>query len=140
MTGTSSILSNPIAFPNLTENDLELLRPLAVPCSFEDGETIFRVGDAEPDLFVVESGAMDILNPSDGSWIVTHGPGQFSGDIDLLTRRPVIVTAKARGRTRLLRVSGARLREVLTKLPRLGEIMLTAALERRRLLNEMKTI
>ena len=42
---------------------------------------------------MVESGAMEILNPSDGnSSVVTHGPGQFAGDIDLLTRRPAIVT------------------------------------------------
>src|SRR3989441_6958952 len=69
-----------------------------------------------------------------GRHVVTHGPGEFAGDIDLLTRRPVIVTAVARGRTRLLRVPGTRLREVLNKLPHLGETMLIAAQERRRLL------
>src|SRR5436190_15409318 len=138
MRDSSTVLSDVIAFPSLTANDLALLRPMAVSCSFEDGETIFRAGDAELDLFVVESGAMEILNPSDGNRsVVTHGPGQFSGDIDLLTRRPVIVTAVARGRTRLLRVPGARLREVLNKIPYLGETMLIAAQERRRLLTAM---
>src|SRR5437868_13564950 len=137
MADISTILSDAIAFPRLTANDLALLRPIAVSCSFEDGETIFRAGDAELDLFVVESGAMEILNPSDGNRsVVTHGPGQFAGDIDLLTRRPVIVSAVARGRTNLLRVPGSRLREVLNKLPHLGETMLTAAQERRRLLSE----
>src|SRR5439155_22675465 len=111
MPDTSTTSSNAIAFPRLTPGDIELLKPLASLCSFEDGETIFRAGDADLDLFVVESGAMEILNPSDGNRsVVTHGPGEFAGDIDLLTRRPVIVTAAARGRTKLLRVSGARLR------------------------------
>ena len=124
-------------FHDSAANDLASLKPMAEPCSFEDGETIFRAGDAELDLFVVESGAMEILNPSDGNRsVVTHGPGQFAGDIDLLTRRPVIVTAVARGRTQLLRVPGARLREVLNKLPHLGETMLIAVQERRRLLTE----
>src|SRR5438876_85633 len=137
MTDTSKTLSNAIAFPYLAANDLALLKPMAESCSFEDGETIFRVGDAELDLFVVESGAIEILNPSDGNRsVVTHGPGQFAGDIDLLTRRPVIVTAVAHGRTHLLRVPGARLREVLNKLPQLGETLLMAVQERRRLLNE----
>src|SRR5438034_8454408 len=118
-TATSS--SDDIAFPQLDATDLAELKPLAKPCTFEDGQTIFRAGDADLDLFVVESGAMEILNPSDGNRsVVTHGPGEFAGDIDLLTRRPVIVTAVARGRTKLLRVSGARLREVLNKLPHLG--------------------
>lgn len=128
---------NPVAFPYLDANDLAALRPLASSCAYEDGETIFHAGQADLDLFVVESGGIDIRNPSDDNHlIVTHGPGQFAGDIDLLTRRPVIVTAIAHGSTRLLRVPGERLREVLNKVPQLSEKMLVAAQERRRLLME----
>jgi len=134
---TVSPITDAVAFPSLGAADLALLQPMATVCSFQDGETVFRAGDAEVDLFVVESGAVEILNPADGGrHVVTHGPGQFAGDIDLLTRRPVIVTAVARGKTRLLRVPGGRLREVLNKLPHLGETMLTAIQERRRLLAE----
>src|SRR2546426_9670120 len=80
---------------------------------------------------------MEILNPAqDNRSVVTHGPGQFSGDIDLLTRRPPLVAGVARGRTQLTRVSGVRIREVLNKVPHFGEILLAAALERRRLLLE----
>jgi thioredoxin reductase (NADPH) len=134
---TAPPLTDAIAFPSLSATDLALLRPMATTCSFHDGQTVFRAGDAEVDLFVVESGAIEILNPADGDrHLVTHGPGQFSGDIDLLTRRPIIVTGVARGTTQLLRVPGARLREILNKLPHLGEIMLIAIQERRRLLAE----
>jgi thioredoxin reductase (NADPH) len=140
MNGISTTI-DAIAFPRLTAADLALLRPMAVPCTFEDGETVFRAGDAEIDLFVVESGSVEILNPSDGNRnIVTHGPGQFSGDIDLLTRRPVLVSGVARGKTELLRVPGAHLREVLNKLPYLGEKMLVAIQERRRLLAEIGVV
>src|SRR5262245_58682789 len=134
---TPSQVPNAIAFPHLTPDDLALLRPLGNSCWYEDGQTIFRAGDDAADLFVIESGAMEILNPAqDNRSVVTHGPGQFSGDIDLLTGRPPIVTGVARGRTHLTRVEGARLREVLTKLPHIGETLLAAAQERRRLLLE----
>src|SRR3989440_399822 len=136
MSDKSATESNAIAFPRLDVSDLAALRPLATLCSFEDGQIVFRAGDADLDLFVVESGAIEILNPSDNSHIVTHGPGQFAGDIDLLTRRPVIVTGVARGRTRLLRVPGARLREMLNKVPHVSEKLLIAAQERRRLLTQ----
>src|ERR1700733_13952313 len=137
MADISAPSPNPIAFPRLDANDLAALKPLSSSCSFEDGQTVFRAGDAELDLFVVESGAIEIINPSDHNrHVVTHGPGQFAGDIDLLTRRPVIVTGVARGPTQLMRVPGERLREVLNKLPHLGETMLIAALERRRLLTQ----
>ena len=141
MPGDPATTSDAIAFPELDASDLASLRPLATSCFFEDGQTVFRVGDADLDLFVVEAGAIEIVNPSDENrHIVTHGPGQFAGDIDLLTRRPVIVTGIARGPTRLLRVPGARLREMLNKAPHVSEKLLIAAQERRRLLMQVGVI
>jgi len=135
MAHDAATIPDAIAFPTLDASDFASLRPLATSCFFEDGQTVFRVGDADLDLFVVESGAIEILNPADENrHIVTHGPGQFAGDIDLLTRRPVNVTGIARGPTRLLRVPGARLREMLNKAPHVSEKLLIAAQERRRLL------
>ena len=137
MTDVSATSSNPIAFPRLDAGDLASLKPLATSCSFDDGQTVFRAGDADLDLFVVESGAIEILNPADDNrHVVTHGPGQFAGDIDLLTRRPVIVTGIARGPTRLMRIPGERLREMLNKVPQVSEKLLIAAQERRRLLTQ----
>src|SRR5262245_45135286 len=100
-----------VAFPKLTDAELAVVRPLATPCDYADGQTVFQAGQAEIDLYIVESGAIEIRNPTDGNrQIVVHKPGQFSGDIDLLTGRPVIVTAVARGPTRVLRISHNHLR------------------------------
>jgi thioredoxin reductase (NADPH) len=126
-----------LAFPKLDQTDLAAIRTLATSCEFEDGQPIFRAGQADLDLFVVESGGIEILNAADNnSHIVTHGPGQFAGDIDLLTRRPVIVNGMAKGKTKLIRVANNRLREIITKVPRLGEKLMLAAQERRRLLSQ----
>ena len=134
---TTSAAWEGIAFPHLRPGDLDQLRPFGTPCSYEDGQVVFSAGDAPADLFIVESGAMEILNPAqDNRSVVTHGPGQFSGDIDLLTRRPPLVTGVARGRTQLMRIDGVRIRELLNKVPHFGEILLAAAVERRRLLLE----
>ena len=129
------------AFPKLDDADLAVIRALAIPCSFEDGQLIFRAGDADLDLFVVESGGIEILNAADGDrHIVTHGPRQFSGDIDLLTRRPVNVNAVAHGPTKLLRVPGPRLRELLNKAPHVSEKLLIAATRRRELLGTLPVL
>lgn len=48
----------------------------------------------------------------------------------------LIVTGVARGPTHLLRLPGARLREMLNKLPHLAEKLLIAVQKRRRLLME----
>jgi thioredoxin reductase (NADPH) len=129
--------TNPTAFPKLDDVDMAALGALAERVAFADGQTVFQVGQTDLDLFVVESGSLEILNPSnDNKHVVTHMPSEFAGDIDLLTRRPVIVTGIARGQTVLLRVPNAKVRELLNRIPRLGEKMLIAIQERRRLLSK----
>ena len=97
-----------VAFPRLTSAELAMVKSMATARDYAEGDIVFRAGQAEIDLYVVESGRIEIQNPTDGHGvIVVHDPGQFSGDIDLLTGRPVIVTAVARGQTRLLCVPGS---------------------------------
>jgi thioredoxin reductase (NADPH) len=130
-----------VAFPQLTEAELAVVRPLATAREYADGEIVFRAGQADIDLYIVESGQIEIQNPSDGhTVIVVHEPGQFSGDIDLLTRRPVIVTAVARGQTRVLCVPGDHLRTLLNRVPSFGEKLMTAFTRRRELLSQMGTL
>jgi thioredoxin reductase (NADPH) len=130
-----------VAFPRLTNAELALVKSLATPCDYADGDTIFRAGQADIDLFIVESGRMEIRNPTDGDrLIVTHDVGQFSGDIDLLTGRPVIVTAVAQGPTRVLRIPNGHLRALLNRVPSLGEKLIVAFTRRRELLSQMGTL
>src|SRR5262249_19068984 len=126
------------AFPRLTSAELGLVTPLAKPCAYADGDIVFRAGQPDIDLYVVESGRMEIRNPSEGDRLITiHEPGHFSGDIDVLTGRPVIVTAVARGATRLLRVPNGQLRALLNRVPSLGEKLIIAFTRRRELLAQM---
>ena len=122
-----------LAFPRLDPHEIEVVEETATVQRYADGETVFRAGDADVDLYVVKSGNVDILNPTDANHlIVCHGPGEFIGDIDVITRRPVIVSAVARGDdVVLLRVSGEQFRTVLNAIPRLGEKLITAFTVRR---------
>jgi thioredoxin reductase (NADPH) len=130
-------LSEETAFPRLTAAEIAILKPLATACDCADGETVFRAGQADIDFFVIESGQIDILNPADlNQVIVEHGPGQFSGDIDLLTGRPVMVTGVARGKSRVWRVPGSHLRALLNRVPSLGEKLIVAFTRRRELLSQ----
>jgi thioredoxin reductase (NADPH) len=136
-----TIIQESLAFPTLDATDLASIAPLAETVTFEDGQVIFKAGQMDLDLFIVETGAIEILNPSDGNkHVAKHLPGGFAGDIDLLTHRPVIVTGIARGKTKLLKVCNSRLREVLNKVPRISEKILVAIQERRRLLSKTAAI
>jgi thioredoxin reductase (NADPH) len=129
------------AFPTLDNDEMVFLRTIARCEDFQDGQTVIKAGEPDIDFFVVESGNIDILNPVDNNRVVvSHGPCQFVGDIDLLTRRPVLICAVARGNTRLLRIPGNKLRELLNTVPRLSEKLLTAFMHRRDLLQKTNAV
>ncbi len=129
------------AFPILDDEEIAFLRTIAKPEEFQSGQIILKAGDPDIDFLVVDSGFIDILNPMDDNRvIVSHGPRQFVGDIDLLTRRPIIITAKARGTTCVMRLPGTKLRELLNTVPRLSEKLLTAFMQRRELLQQTNAV
>jgi thioredoxin reductase (NADPH) len=130
-----------IAFRQLSDSEIAHIKPLATLCRYADGETVFQAGQANIDFYVVESGHIEIRNPADGQrLIVTHGPGDFSGDIDLLTGRPVIVTAVAKGPTTAWCVAHNQFRTLLNRVPSIGEKLMAAFTRRRELLSRMGNV
>ncbi|HEX8912396.1 MAG TPA: FAD-dependent oxidoreductase, partial [Humisphaera sp.] len=129
------VTSHESAFPRLTESEMRQVRDAGDRVELADGDFAFRTGDADIDFFVVESGKLSVVNPTDGGReIVAHEPGEFAGDIDLLTRRPVIVSARAVGPTALLRVRGPEFHKLLMTVPKLGEKLIVAFTVRREML------
>ena len=123
------------AFPKLDDEDFAALYPLAMCQEYADGETVFRAGDADIDLYVVESGQR--RDPESGRGRRDHHDahagrvrrGHRSADAPAGDR-----DGGGAGRTRLLRVPGARLRELLNRVPRLSEKLIVAFQQRRELL------
>jgi thioredoxin reductase (NADPH) len=125
------------AFPVLTLDEISEIKRHSRSQLLQAREVLFQVGDFEIDLVVVVSGAIDILNPADGDRVIaSHGPAQFCGDIDLLTGRPVIVTAIANCETSVLRVPFSSIRSLLNRIPSLGEKLMLAFTQRRQILAE----
>jgi thioredoxin reductase (NADPH) len=129
------------AFPQLSDAEIAILKDLATPEEYSDGAPVFHAGQADIDLYVVESGHIEIRNPSNGNrLIVTHDAGQFTGDIDVLTRRPVVVSAQAKGASRIMRVPYEQVRTLLNRAPTLAEKLLVAFMQRRELLSRLEGV
>jgi thioredoxin reductase (NADPH) len=130
-----------IAFPTLNAEEIDALRPFGTSLDFSNNACIFRAGQPVIDLYVVETGAIDIQNPNDDDRIIaTHEAGGFSGDIDLLTQRPPLVSGIARGQTRVLHIPAEKLREILNRIPRFGEKVMNAFTTRRKMLVETDAV
>jgi thioredoxin reductase (NADPH) len=125
-----------LAFPKLSDSEVESLTGLATLCSYRDGELIFEAGQRGVSFYVVESGGIAIVDESTdvAKTIVVHGPREFAGDVALLTDRPAAVSAYAQGETRAYCVRPTELRRVIQELPDLSDKLLEAFQTRRMML------
>jgi thioredoxin reductase (NADPH) len=129
-----------IAFPTLDEAQITRLSgcTAAVSRSFQDGQTLFAVGDRDPKFFVVKSGEVEIVDYSgdEPRRVTVHRQGQFTGEVSHLTGAPAVVSAIARGHCEVYEVAGEALRRVLNQCPDLSDIILQAFIARRQLLRQ----
>jgi thioredoxin reductase (NADPH) len=117
-------------FPILTPEQIGRIAPFAPERTFADGASLWNQGDRNNPMFVVVEGEIAILSGED-HLVTVHHPGAFSGDVDLLSGRPTVVRARARGVTRVLELGQDRLRRLVQTDPELSEIFLRAFILRR---------
>lgn len=117
-------------FPTLTPEQIARIAAFASERRFADGDVVWNEGDRNRPLFVLLEGEVAVLSGAD-HLVTVHRPGGFSGDVDLLSGRPVIVRARARGPTRVLELPSERLRALVQTDADLSEVFLRAFILRR---------
>jgi thioredoxin reductase (NADPH) len=124
------------AFPVLSPDQIDQLRPHGVEGAVEAGDVLFEAGDRGFDFFVVLEGSIEILAPSGETTTVVavHAPGEFTGDVDMVGGRSALVTARVQESGRVLRVPPETLKAVIAKMPGLSDVILQAFLTRRAML------
>lgn len=129
---------HPTAFPKLDDAQMGLLSKFATLETFPPRETLFATGQLDIPIFVLKSGQVEIVDRSSGQdrVIAVLEPGEFTGDVDMLTGRPAVVSGIARTAGEAYEIGAADLRRIVNELPRLGEVLLKAFLMRRQLLEE----
>jgi thioredoxin reductase (NADPH) len=128
--------NNEVAFPTLNAKDLAALTARGHPREVRAGDVLFADGDRNRSFFVVLEGSIQIVGHSKGAAhvVAVHHPGQFSGDVDMLSGRAILVTGSAAEDGRVLELSNAELRRAVEELPELGRVLAKAFLMRRALL------
>jgi len=122
-----------VAFPELTHDEMQCIGSMGLVRKFTDGETLFASGDHEVSLFVVKSGEVAIIDSTNGSPrdVVIHGPRAFTGDVSMLTGRPTVVSAEARGDCEAIEITACQIRRILGEVPTLSDKFLEAFQQRR---------
>ena len=125
-----------VAFPTLDDVQVATLAKFGTRRVLRDGEHLFKAGDREYKFFVVERGAVEIVEHSSGEpkRVAWHDRHAFGGDVSLVTARPALVSAVARGDTEVFEISPSDIRRIMGERPALGELLLRAFIARRELL------
>jgi thioredoxin reductase (NADPH) len=129
------------AFPRLNEEQRDTLATLGERRAVASGDVLFREGDDSYDFYVVESGAVAIVqgHGAENRIIAVHGPHRFLGELNLLSRGRVYLTAVVRDPGEVIRVPAERLREVVGQDQELSDLIVAAYLARRSLLIDVGT-
>jgi thioredoxin reductase (NADPH) len=121
-------------FPTLERAEIERMRRFGEVRSYGAGEALAKVGEVGDGLTIVLAGKIDITQHDESGrrqLIVTHGPGEFMGELAQLAGRPVLVDAYAQGPVEALIIRPDRLRALLVAEAELGERIMRALILRR---------
>jgi thioredoxin reductase (NADPH) len=121
-------------FPTLTTEEIDRILRFGECSTYKDGEFLSRTGEVVPGIWIILAGQVAITR-KDGldeyEPIVTHGPGDFSGELAQLSGRPSLVDAQAVGDVIALLITSNHLREVMIAEAELGERIMRALILRR---------
>jgi thioredoxin reductase (NADPH) len=123
-------------FPVLTADQLQRLHTHGRVRQVPAGETIISIGQPSPPFFALKSGTLEVVQPSRAGdvVIVTHQPGEFTGEVSLLSGRPSLVDVRTSSDTELIEVQRPDLLSVVQSDSELSEILMRAFLLRRAVL------
>jgi thioredoxin reductase (NADPH) len=128
------------AFPTLTPAQLTRLSDYGDVHDVEAGEPLVLEGQRFYGLIVVLEGSVEIVYVDQLSGaetvIVTHGPGQFLGELSLFTGQRAVVHGRMVSDGRVLRIDQDGFRRLLASDSDIGDIVFAAFVARREILRE----
>nr|WP_300052232.1 cyclic nucleotide-binding domain-containing thioredoxin-disulfide reductase [uncultured Nocardioides sp.] len=129
--------------PSVPRLDAEQLRRLSgygIREDVREGQVLYGAGDRRYDLFVVESAVVDLVRDATAlepeRVVYTRRPGDFTGELTLLTGETVVLTARIRSAGTVVRIPAVQLQHVLGTEVDIADVLVEAFVLRRRIILE----
>lgn len=123
----------------LSSSQLATLAELGEERTAAVGEKLFEVGDTSYPFIAIHEGEVAVTDPA-GHEIVRHGASNFLGEMNLLSGQTVFLTAVVTQPMRYIAVDREVLRKLLFEDGSLSDLLLSAFIERRELLQRQQGI
>ena len=99
-------------FANLTPVDLVRIASIAQEHLFPDGEVIAQQGDTGDEMYIIVSGEVSVINER-GHEMARRRPGDYVGEMAIISQQPRMATLLAVGEVRTLSISRKPFEEIL---------------------------
>ena len=120
-------------FPTLTPEQIARIAAHGKARPIRRGEVLVEAGDHVVPFFVVREGKIEIVRPSGDSetLVVLHEPGQFTGEVNMLSGRRSLVRARVAEPGEVIELDHDNLMTLVQTDPELSEILMRAFILRR---------
>src|SRR4051812_2426145 len=128
-------LSSPAdqTFPTLTPAQIARIEEHGSPRPIRSGEVLVEAGDHEVPFYVVKEGRLNVVRPGEATetLVATHGPGQFTGEVNMLSGRRALLRTRVAESGEVIRLDRECLLGLVQVDPELSEIFMRAFIFRR---------
>jgi thioredoxin reductase (NADPH) len=120
-------------FPTLTPAQIERIAAHGSVRPIRAGEVLIEAGDPDIPFFVVKTGRLEIVRPSGAAetLVAVDGPGQFSGEVTMLSGRRALMRVRASEPGEVIELSRESLLALVQTDSELSEIIMRAFILRR---------
>jgi thioredoxin reductase (NADPH) len=134
--GVAETVERDGAFPRLDDGQMQRFRGLGRVREVERGEVLFAAGDEHSDFFIVESGAVTIVQGygEENRVIAVHKERRFLGELGMLVGQRLYLTGVVRDPGEVIQVPLEKLKEIVAEDKALSDMILGAFMARRAIL------
>jgi thioredoxin reductase (NADPH) len=131
--GNLSIDRREQMFPHLTAPQVARISSIGKRRAVRAGEILFEPGEQNSCFYVVIEGALAVTRVADGQEqpVTVHGPGEFTGEINMLSARRSLVRGRMTTDGSIIVVDRDDLRALVQRDSELSEILMRAFILRR---------
>jgi thioredoxin reductase (NADPH) len=122
-----------LMFPTLTPRQIARIATYGHARRIQPGDVLVEQGDRAVPFFVVTAGEVEIIRPSGTgeTLVAVHGPGQFTGEVNLLSGRRALVRARATKAGEVIEVDHEHILALVQTDSELSEVLMRAFIFRR---------
>lgn len=109
-------------FGGMIPDQVERIRPLLLPSSYSEGQSVLREGDPNDSVYFILDGRVQIVK---GTRVLTElGEGETFGEMELLDVQPSAATVRALGPLRVAAISNRAVRQIYCMDPKIFALLM----------------